>query len=398
MTESHRPQRWILTGLFFLSLITYLDRAAISSAMAAIRGELGFSQESAGAVFSAFAFGYALAQIPAGMLADRWGPRAVLASVVVGWSAFTALTGAVHALGVLILVRALFGIAEAGAFPGSARAIANWLPPKDRGLANGILFSGTRLGAALAFPVLVELQQRIGWRQSFVVLGAIGVLWALQWWLFFRDRPAGHDASAPQPVERSSSSPWFSPMLGLAMVQYFAENFTFFLCLSWMLPWLQQRFPLTPQQAALYAMIPLLFGGCSQWATGWLVDRLYRASHWRPWSRRLPAMCGFLLAIIGLLIAAAAEMPSLAVVGLTLATFGSDMAIAPSWAFCADIGGKNTAAISGAMNMVGNFGSVLSGLAFPWLAALTGTATSYFVVAAGLNLVAIGCWWKMRSV
>lgn len=392
-----KASRWTLTGLFFLSAITYLDRAAMSSAIAAIRTDLGFDDKAAGVVFSAFAFGYALAQVPAGALADRFGPRLMLASVVIVWSLFTALTGTVNNLAVLIAVRALFGIAEAGAFPGAARAIANWLPPKDRGFASGVLFSGSRAGAALAFPLLVSLQKAYGWRISFGVLGLIGIAWAIVWWLLFRDHPPG----AARVESRTHSEPrtkWFSPQLGLAMVQYFAENFTFFICMSWMLPWLQQRFTLTPEQAAGYSMAPLLAGGVSHWFTGWLVDRLYRSDRWRSWSRRLPSIIGFLSASVGLVAAAYAPDPLTAVVLLSAAVFGADMTVAPSWAFCADIGGKNTAAISGAMNMVGNFGSVLSGLAFPWLLALTGTPTSYFVAAALLNLVAVACWLRMKSV
>lgn len=379
-------------GLFVLSMITYIDRAAISSAINSIRAEMRFGEREAGWVFSAFAFGYALAQVPAGMLADRLGARRALALVVVVWSGFTAMTGAVHSLGVLLAVRALFGIAEAGAFPGSARAIANWLTPGQRGLANGILFSGSRVGAALAFPLLAGLMAQFGWRGAFGVLGLAGALWAAAWWWFYRD-PAANLAT-PAPVRGSFR---FSPQLGLAMVQYFAENFTFFICMSWMLPWLQQRFSLSPMEAARYAMIPLLAGASAQWAAGLLVDRLYGMRRWRPWSRRLPAMTGFALAAAGLIATAQAPSPGAAVFWLAVTTFAADLTIAPSWAYCADIGGPHTAALSGAMNMVGNFGSVLSGLAFPVLSQWTGSSSSYFYTAAALNVAAVCCWWRMIS-
>ena len=110
-----------------------------------------------GAVFSAFALGYALAQIPAGWLVDRVGPRLMLGGVVSLWSALTALTGTVSSLGVMLAVRFWFGVFEAGAFPASARVFYNWLPSSERGRANGIIFSGSRLGAALAFPLMAWL-------------------------------------------------------------------------------------------------------------------------------------------------------------------------------------------------------------------------------------------------
>ena len=135
----------VLLALFVLSLITYIDRVAISSAKAPLAADLSLSDQAMGWVFSAFALGYAMAQIPAGWFADKFGPRRALTAVVLAWSLFTALTGGAQGLTVLVIIRFLFGVGEAGAFPGSARAIFNWLSPSERGRANGILFSGSRL-------------------------------------------------------------------------------------------------------------------------------------------------------------------------------------------------------------------------------------------------------------
>ena len=142
----------VLAALFFLSMILYLDRAAISSAKTSMATAFSLSDAAMGAVFSAFALGYAFAQIPSGWLADRFGPRVTLAFVVALWSVFTVLTGVASGLATLLVVRFLFGAAEAGAFPGSARVIYNWLPPRMHGIANGILFSGALVGGAIAFP------------------------------------------------------------------------------------------------------------------------------------------------------------------------------------------------------------------------------------------------------
>jgi MFS transporter, ACS family, glucarate transporter len=125
-----------------------------------------------------------------GWFADRYGPRLALATVVTLWSILTALTGAVRGFAELVTVRFLFGIAEAGAFPGAARAFYNWLPVSERGRANGIMFSGTRLGAALAFPLFAAMLGLWGWRKSFVVLGFVGVAWAIFWALWFRNHPS----------------------------------------------------------------------------------------------------------------------------------------------------------------------------------------------------------------
>jgi MFS transporter, ACS family, glucarate transporter len=384
--------------LFVMSLITYLDRVCISTAKEPIAKDLALGDEAMGMVFGAFALGYALAQIPSGMFVDRFGPRAALTIVVSVWSLLTAFTGAAWNLASLVTIRFLFGIGEAGAFPGAARAITNWLPVAERGHANGIMFSGTRLGGALAFPLLVWMMDRWQWRMSFVILGAGGCLWALAWFLWFRNDPPGVAASPARSMEPVNLGAIFrSKAMLLAMGQYFASNFTFFLCLSWMHPYLKRQYALTDGQAAGYAMAPLLAGATSLWISGFLVDRIY-ASRMRAWSRRLPAMIGFGMSVAGLLLLTRMTDPFWAVVCFTAATLGSDMTISPSWTYCADIGGNKPASVSAAMNMVGNIGSFVSANAFPLLFAWTGTASAYFLTAAALNLAAILCWWRMRSV
>jgi MFS transporter, ACS family, glucarate transporter len=389
----------VVVALFALSMITYVDRVCISAAKDPIATEMHLSDTAMGLVFSAFALGYALAQIPCGWLADRLGPRLALTFVVTLWSALTSLTGAAWNLASLVTIRFLFGIGEAGAFPGSARAICNWLPSGERGRANGIVLSGSRLGGAVSFPLLAYMLARWQWRTSFFILGGLGLAWALFWLLWFRDRPKEDIAAVRETRDESAG---LSAILGsmpmtIAMLQYFASNFTFFIGLSWMLPYLKKQFHLPDGEAAAYAMAPLLAGAFSQWIAGWLVDTIYH-SRYRVWSRRIPAILGFTISVAGLLALTHAGTPVSAVACFPLAVFGSDMTISPSWVFCADIAGKNPGSVSGAMNMVGSLGSFARANAFPMLAAATGSATAYFFTAAALNVVAIVCWFTMRSL
>ena len=388
---------FVLFALFILSLITYIDRAAISVATVPIVKELSLSDQALGAVFSAFALGYAIAQMPGGWLADKFGPRLALSVVVIVWSIFTGLTGAVSSFSAMLAVRFLFGVSEAGAFPGSARAIYNWLPATQRGIANGILFSGSRIGAALSFPLLVWMVEKYQWRWSFAILAAVGIVWATLWFIFFRDQPQENSTSKRVVNESPAFASIFaSRKMLLTMWQYFASNFTFFICLSWMLPYLRSQYSLNSIYAAGYSMIPLLCGASAQWIAGFAVDALYRSSL-KNWSRQLPAMIGFALAVGGLMALPFAQSPAVAVGCFALATFGVDLTLSPSWSYCLDIGGKNSGAISGAMNMVGNIGSFVSANAFPFLIAQTGSASTYFFVAAMLNLSAIFCWFYLRS-
>ena len=329
---------------------------------------------------------------------DRYGPRVFLTGVVLLWSLLTGATGMVYASATLIGVRFVFGLAEAGAYPAAGRAIYNWLPPKERGRAQGILFAGSRLGAAFGLAAMSFSILRLGWRNSFLLIAAVGIVWALLWLAWFRDRPAGSlpDQQAAQVREPVG---WGALLLARGvpelMLQYFASNFTFFLCFSWLLPYLKSQYQLTNTEAGVYASMPLYFGALANWTSGAAVDALYRRGWWRQ-SRLIPAISGFVLATGALI--AATTLPTVlgAVVCFAIATFGVDLTLCPSWTACMDIAGERTGTLTGVMNMVGNIGSFVSSVTFPYLLALTHSAKSYFFLAAFLNMMAVACWLRVR--
>jgi ACS family glucarate transporter-like MFS transporter len=384
----------VVAALAVLSWITYLDRAAISSVKDPIAAELQLTDREFGAVFSAFALGYALGQIPTGWAADRLGPRLLLAGVVTLWSLLTGLTGFASSLLSLLIVRFLFGLAEAGAYPGTARAFYSWLPPSEHGRANGVVFAASRLGAAVAFPLMAWLLSHHSWRVTFYLLALPGLVWGLIWYLLFRDRAA--PPSAPHAPALTLREALRTNAYRLALFQYFVTNFTTFLCLSWMNPYLKQRYALTTEQAAAYTMIPLLVGATAQWFAGTAVDRLYVSRH-RAWSRALPAIAGFVISAIGAASIPFAATPTAAALCFALATFGAEITISPSWAFCIDLGGSNSGSVSGAMNTCGNFGSFVSANAFPWIQSAFGAAGPYFALLCAMNLASALAWTRMRS-
>jgi ACS family glucarate transporter-like MFS transporter len=388
----------VLLLLFLLSWITYLDRAAISSAKEAVAEELKLDDQSIGFVFSSFALGYALAQVPSGWFADRLGPRLALTIVVTGWSLFTGVTGLVGTLFWMIVVRFIFGVAEAGAYPGSARVFFNWFPTEQHGRANGLIFAGSRLGMAFAFPLLAWLLREFGWRSAFLILTAPGVIWAMIWFAWFRDHPPAELAPPRRPAEEQVAlwKVFRSRAMLLAMGQYFCSNFTNFLSLSWMNPYLIQQYHLPRETAAWYTMMILLIGATSQSVAGVVTDALY-TSRWRADSRRVPAVAGFTMSAIGLQAIRMADQPLEAVLGFSLAVFGAELTISPSWAFCIDLGGNKSGAVTGAMNMIGNLGSFVSANAFPFLQRIPSLSGAYFLTAALLNLLAAVMWTRMRS-
>jgi MFS transporter, ACS family, glucarate transporter len=147
----------------------------------------------------------------------------------------------------------------------------------------------------------------------------------------------------------------------------------------------------------LYSAAPLVGGAIGNWAGGALIDTLYRKG-FALRSRQIPAICGFILAIAGILASLLCTTPLPAVSCLSIAMFGSDMTVSASWAFCIDIGKSHSGAVSGAMNMAGNLGSFLTSLAFPYLQLFTGSTTPFFIIGAALNLMAIFLWSRARPM
>jgi ACS family glucarate transporter-like MFS transporter len=386
---------WVVAVLFSLSFLTIVDRVAISAAKDQISSDLGFTDVTFGFIFGMFALGYAIFQVPSGWLADRYGPRRFIAVIVVVWSLLTGLTGMAQGAMFLIVVRFLFGLAEAGTYPGAGRAVYNWLPPRERGTAQGVMFAGSRLGAAFGLALVSVLIVKLGWRTAFFALAAAGAIWAAFWYLWFRDYPG----TPPREARMAEPINWRGLLttrgVPLLMMQYFASNFTFFICFSWLLPYLRSTYSLGVTEAGLYASVPLYCGALGNWLSGLVVDAIYRRGHWRA-SRLLPAIGGFALSAAA--VVAAGHMPTVAgaVACFAVATFGADLTLSPSWTSCMDIGGKRTGTLSGAMNMAGNIGSFVSSIAFPYLLNLTSSATTYFYLAAALNLVAVGCWLRLH--
>jgi len=414
-------QRFVLISiLFFHSFNTYMDRACIASAADYIIKDLSISKEMLGLILGIFAVGYALFQVPSGWIADRFGPRKALTIVVSVWSIFTALTGVARSALQMLVLRFLFGAGEAGAFPGATQAFFRWLPVKERGLAHGINFSGSRLGAAFSLFLMPWLIMKIGWRWTFAVNGLIGIIWAAVWLVWFRDNPKdnkkinkaeldyieqGRVSDFTTTIRASFAEIFTSLNMSLAMLQYFASNVTFFISLTWLPSYIRNQWPDDPN-AIYYSAVPLIFAAFANWIAGSMVTGLFKKGY-HVGSRRITAIIGFSLGVIGLILATQTKnMDFLTtdkaqlywfVFCFGLATFGVDMTLSPSWAFCNDIGGSNSGAVSGSMNMVGNIGAALSAIIFPLLLnEETGSANTFFVLAAGLNFVAIATWCFMN--
>ena len=180
----------VLALLFLLVLVMYFDRLCIAVAGPRMQHDLKISPSGWGWVIGAFTLSYAIFEIPSGMLGDRIGPRRVLTRIVLWWSAFTALTGAVSSYPSLLAIRFLFGAGEAGTFPNSATVVGRWVPLAERARATGVIWTATAAGGILTPFIVVSIQKVYGWQASFWLFGSLGIFWAALWYWWFRDTPA----------------------------------------------------------------------------------------------------------------------------------------------------------------------------------------------------------------
>lgn len=405
------PVRFLIViSTFLLTVLLYIDRACISAAKDDICSDLGFDLTGFGWVMAVFTLGYALFQVPAGRLADKHGPRSVIGGIVLVWSILTAATGAAWNYISMLFIRFFFGAGEAGAFPSLAKVVYNWFPVKERGVVQGINFSGSRLGAAFALPLVAWMITVVGWRHSFLIFGGIGVLFAILWFFLFKNKPEESKVissqeknyileNRPEVAKKASSLPFSkiikSGNVWMTMIQYICSNFTFYFTLTWMFPFIKSKFGLSPVEAGLYSSVPLIAGAVGNWVGGMLVDWLYRIKGIRI-SRRIPPILGFSLAAFGMIMVTVSATSTMAVVFLAIAVFGADMTLSPSWVFCIDIGKENAGAVSGTMNMAGNLGAFITIIAYPYLFEWTGSNLPFFYIAASLSIVAIVMWTFMN--
>jgi MFS transporter, ACS family, glucarate transporter len=392
-------------------MITYMDRVVISNAAPVIQKEFGFSLITMGWILSSFRWAYALFQIPGGWLGDRIGPRRALALIVVWWSAFTSFTAFAWSAASMIVVRFLFGIGEAGAFPIATRSLSRWMLAGERGFAQGVTHAGSRLGAAMTPPLVVWIITRYNWRAAFITFGLMGILWAGAWLFYYRDTPDEHPGAndAERALIRTSGSqrlvgaavPWrkilSSSGLWYLAAMYFCYNYCLSTYLDWFPTYLHQYRNYDLKRMGLYASLPLLAGTVGDLAGGWLSDILLRATSDVKQSRRVVGVAGFLLASAGIIPATLTHDPQTCVVWSCIAFFGLEITVGVSWAIPLDIGGDCAGSVSSVMNMCGNIGGAISPAALAYLVKAYGWNVPFLVASALCAMGAIIYYTKIDA-
>jgi MFS family permease len=378
-------------------MITYLDRAMYGSAKGDLMAAVGQPEKRFYLVLVAFQIAYALFEIPAGWMGDRFGPRITLLRVVGWFSLFVGLTAfaglavpgteiVVIGFGVLVGMQFLFGIGEAGAFPNISKAIYNWFPENQRGSAKGIVWMSARLMGGLTPFVWVLLVGIAGlsWRHALWIFAGAAATWCVAFYLFFRNRPDDHPAvneaecnliNAGKSLSHASEPVPWGKIFGSRNVwalcaMYTVTNFNWYFLMYYLPGTLKSQFPDWNQTnggkllLALLGGAPLLVGMGGCFIGGILTDRYIRRTGDRKWGRRLYGMLGYGLAACCYATAAIMTGGNLWVFAacLIMVGFTNDLIMGPSWATAQDIGRRYSAIVSGTMNMVGNLGAAVGNL------------------------------------
>ncbi len=386
----NRSRPWSLVALLAATAtVSYLARVNLSVTGALLMRDFGFSQAQMGRVFSAFLLGYALFQVPSGMLADRLGPRRVLAAAAMVWAGTTALTAAAGGIITLFVARILLGVGEAPTFPSAGKAVSQWIPPASQARANGVVLASIGLGSALAPPLLTALMLRWGWRLAVLAVALPALVISLAW-LGVRQAPGSEPPGVAPERKGPPDGSLRSRSFLLLTLSYTLQGYVGYIFVFWFYLYLVQVRHFDLLRSAALSSLPWVLSIVAIPLGGWVSDRL--VLRWGLlWGRRAVPLAG--LCAAGCLLAFGARTGNayVAAVSLAVSTACVLSVEGPFWATMTGIAGLRSGTAGGIMNMGSNVGGFVSPALTPWLASYVGW--EYALDLAAAAAVAAGLLW-----
>ena len=400
-----RARRTMLAFALGAMAVAYLDRICISTAAPAIKADLGLDDAQMGYVFSAF---------DAGVCALRGAERLARGSlrrthhadahraVVVGDDRSDR-----RGAGLRVARRAARtlrdGRGRRAAEP-DARLLGRWLPVREQGRAFGLTIMAAALGGAATQPLVVAILGRFSWRQAFPIFGAVGLVWAAAWFVWFRDDPRATGASTRPSSRRSErirrrasirAVPWGvllrSRNLMALCAMYFGAIYGWYFYLTWLPTYLLRARGFDLAAVGWLAALPLLGIATGSLAGGLLADALTRRFGARV-GLRAPGLVGLPLAALAIAGAVGASEPRTSAFCLAAAAGLAALGVAPAWSVCLAIGGRHAGVVSGAMNTFGNLGGFASPIVVGWCLTWWNSWDTPLYTVAGLYVFAAVCW------
>ena len=408
--RAFRATNIVLGLLCLMYLLTYLDRVNISTAIASNEfiKEIPLSKVQMGFVFSAFAYPYLLFQVFGGWVADKVGPRKSLLFCGLIWSGATFATGLVHGMVSLVAARVILGFGEGATFPTATRAMSYWTPKGKRGFAQGITHAFSRLGNSLAPWLVALIIVTISWRASFLIIGMVGIIWALVWGFYYRDDPKSHPAmtaeeiaSLPAYVPNRKTAvkvPWrrLIPRMAPVTVVYFCYGWMLWLFLSWIPSFFKGQFHLDLKTSALFASGIFISGVVGDILGGFVSDQLYEKTHNVKLARC--SLIAVMMTLCGISLLPILFSRNINIVALSLSAgfFFAEMTIGPMWAIPMDIAPKFSGTASALMNIGSASAAIVSPVIGGYLIQTTGSWMLPFIVSGVIILIGAALTFTMH--
>ena len=402
--------RWTIAILLFCGVvINYFDRVNLSVAAKPLQATYGLSAAQYGIILSSFLWSYAILQIPVGQLLDSFGVKWLMRIGTILWSLATFMTAIVSGMGLIILARVLLGAAEAPAFPGASKATGYWFPLNERGLATSSFDAAAKFSNVIGVPIVAWAVTVWGWRGGFWVTGVLSALFAIAWWIIYRDPREKKNLSREEydyirvgGAQTEGAAPTALATLGFLLRQrkiwgmtigFAAYGYSFYLLLTWLPGYLQTTYHMTVLKSGWYTIIPWAVATVTDLVIGgWLVDRLIASGHEPTRVRKTLIVIGMLMGlfVIG---AAFTRNPNIAIVWITLALAGLAFAAPIGWSIPALVAPTGTVGMVGSiMNFFNNVMGILAPIVTGFIVAGTGSFAIGFIVAAVILAVGILCY------
>ncbi|MFM0168123.1 MFS transporter [Paraburkholderia sediminicola] len=412
-TRRSKARFQILALLAVGTMINYLDRTVLGIAAPQLTKELGINAALMGLLFSVFSWSYVAAQIPGGLFLDRFGSKVTYFLSMTFWSLCTLAQGLVHGIGALFAFRLGLGVSEAPCFPTNSRVVATWFPQSERAMATGTYTVGEYIGLAFFSPFLFMLMGAFGWRSLFYVVGGVGLVFGVIWWMFYReprDHPSANqaeldyieaggglthrkkDADATVAPAKSGFE-WRTigrllkhrQLTGICLGQ-FAGNSTLVFFLTWFPTYLATERHMAWLKIGFFAIMPFIAASIGVMFGGFFSDWLLRRGKSPNVARKLPIIAGLLLAST-IILANYVESNVLVIAILSVAFFAQGMA-ALGWTLVSDIAPDGLLGVTGGIfNFAANLAGIVTPLAVGFIVAATGSFVGALVFIGAIALV-----------
>jgi sugar phosphate permease len=398
--------RWLISSLiFFITLINFVDRSAISFVIEPLKKEFHFSDTQFGMILSAFGVGYMLLTALGGWLVDRFGPRIMWPLAAITWSICVGFLGLAAGFWSFIGIRFLLGVTEGPHFPAMSRSISKWLPPKERARALSLGLVAIPLSSVVGAPITSYLVADFGWRIMFFSISAIGIVWAFVWYWLFRDDPKDCPQVSKQELQliqasncalskaKNTEISWkfilTHPALIANNVAYFAFGYMLFFATLWLPGYFLSQHGLNLKSVGWYLTIPWLTGALFLKVGGIISDWLYQKTGKSRLARGHLIWITQLLAAIFFVCLSLTTSLSYSLVFLSL---GIGFGMMPQSAFFSiniDVAKEKAGSAQGITSSCLSLAGIIAPLATGWLVDLTGNYSTAFLLLSGLTVIAV---------